>query len=56
MNDSPKITGIEITRFSYPVENVPVDETYSTPVFTPGAKTNTTSTVTQIHTDQAPPG
>ena len=52
MKDSPIITGIEITRFSYPVENVAVDETYSMPVFTPGAKTNPTATVIQIHTDQ----
>jgi L-alanine-DL-glutamate epimerase-like enolase superfamily enzyme len=52
MKDSPKITGIEITRFKYPVENVAVDETYSMPVFTPGAKTNPTATVIQVHTDQ----
>ena len=52
MKDAPIITGIEITRFTYPVENVAVSEKYSMPVYTPGAKTNPTATVIQIHTDQ----
>lgn len=52
MKDSPIIKSIEITRFSYPVENVAVDPNYSMPVYTPGAKTTPTATVVQIHTDQ----
>tara|TARA_B100000676_G_C18091191_1_gene860007 strand:- start:8949 stop:9110 length:162 start_codon:yes stop_codon:yes gene_type:complete len=52
MKDSPIIKSIEITRFSYPVENVAVDPNYSMPVYTPGAKTTPTATVVQIHTDR----
>ena len=52
MTDAPTITGVEITRFSYPVENVALDEKYSMPVYTPGARSNPTATILQIHTDQ----
>ena len=52
MKSTPKITAIELTEFSYEQENVTVAPNYSMPVFTPGAKTNPTATVIQIHTDK----
>jgi L-alanine-DL-glutamate epimerase-like enolase superfamily enzyme len=52
MKNSPIITGIEITKFDYAVENIAVSEQYSVPVFTPGANGDSSATVLQIHTDQ----
>ena len=52
MKNSPIITGIEITKFDYTVENVAVSDQYSVPVFTPGANGDSSAIVLQIHTDQ----
>jgi hypothetical protein len=40
MRSTPKINAIELTKFSYPLENVAVDPNYSIPVYAPGAKTD----------------
>ena len=52
MRKVPKITALELTRFTYRVDNVEFEPKYHMPVYKAGARFNASAGVLQVHTDE----